>query len=106
MSKFIDSEKNFNLDKGVDKKADVLARETAEEWCAANQGWRYTGNWKNERRGEGEVSLFEVEKAIDPPTGAVAADAKTEATEKTHEEKKADGKIDEELDSSKKTDAK
>lgn len=106
MSKFIDSEKNFNLDKGVDKKADVLARETAEEWCAANQGWRYTGNWKNERRGEGEVSLFEVEKALDPPAGAVAADAKTEATEKTLEEKKADGKIEEELNSSKKTDAK
>lgn len=68
-TKFIDSMMNFNLDKGVDKKADALAEETAKAWCSKdlNSGWSYTNVWKNERSkadSTKEVSLFEVRKMI------------------------------------------
>jgi len=67
-TKFIDSEMNFNTDKGVDKKADALAEETAKAWCSQdlNAGWTYTNVWKNERSKDNakEVSLFEVRKMI------------------------------------------
>ena len=48
-TKFVRAQINFKLDKGVDKKADDLAMETANKWCADNPGWVYTGSWKNER---------------------------------------------------------
>ena len=48
-TKFVNAEKNFNLDKGVDKKANDLAFETANQWCSDHPGWEYTGFWKNER---------------------------------------------------------
>ena len=57
-TKFVTSEINFNVDKGVDKKADELAAETANNWCATNRDWTYTGTWKNERKGDGEISHF------------------------------------------------
>ena len=44
----MNAEMNFNLDKGVEKKADVHASETANKWCADNPEWEYTGIWKNE----------------------------------------------------------
>ena len=40
---------NFNIDKGVEKKANDLAFETANAWCNDHPGWEYTGNRKNER---------------------------------------------------------
>ena len=63
-TKFIASTMNFKTDKGVEVKADDLARTQANEWCAANPGWEYSGVWKNERTedGQGEISHFEVRK--------------------------------------------
>lgn len=57
-TKFVKSEFNFNVDKGVDKKAEDFASETANEWCRNNRDWTYAGQWKNERKGDGEISLF------------------------------------------------
>jgi len=72
------SKVNFNTDKTVAKKADELAKETADEWCKENEEWEYTGVWKNERSEEDEtieVSHFEVRKKTLPET-AVVADVK------------------------------
>ena len=48
-TKFVSAEMNFNIDKGVEKKANDLAFETANQWCSDHPGWEYTGQWKNER---------------------------------------------------------
>ena len=48
-TKFVSAQMNFNIDKGVEKKADDLAFETAKKWCADHPEWEYTGDWKNER---------------------------------------------------------
>jgi len=83
-----------NLPEG--KSADDLAKETATAWCEQNTGWEYTGNWKNEAKGEAEVSTFEVQKnALTDST----------ASHKTEANKKADPRIEEELDKSKEEDA-
>ena len=73
-TKFVSAEINFNVDKGVDKKAEDLAKETAENWCNVNQEWEYTGVWNNVRNDEldKEVSQFEVRKKV------VAEAAKTD----------------------------
>lgn len=47
-TQFVSAGLDFNIDKGVDKKPDALAQEAAEQWCAQNDGWEYTGQWKNE----------------------------------------------------------
>lgn len=69
-TKFVSAEINFNVDKGVDKKAEDLAKETAESWCNVNQEWEYTGVWNNVRNDEldKEVSQFEVRKKVVPET--------------------------------------
>ena len=63
-TKYVRSELNFNIDKGVDKKADQVAMEVANQWCSTNSDWTYTGQWKNVRTDDGqrEVSLFHVRR--------------------------------------------
>lgn len=63
-TKFVDSAINFNTDKGVDKKADQVAQETAAKWCSDNSDWEYTGVWKNVPKEDstGEISQFQVRK--------------------------------------------
>ena len=77
-TKFVAAEINFKTDKGVDKRADDLAAETAAKWCEDNAEWEYTGTWKNERTEEGEnateVSHFEVRKKV-AAAATTAADA-------------------------------
>ena len=48
-TKFVEATINFNLDKGVEKKADEVAADTAKAWLVDNRDWEYTGIWKNER---------------------------------------------------------
>ena len=70
-TKFVNAQMNFNLDKGVEKKANDLAFETANKWCDDNPGWEYTGHWKNERNQENnevEVSMFQVRKKLSETT--------------------------------------
>ena len=60
---FVDAGINFKIDKGVDKKADQLAADTANDWCAKNPDWEYTGVWNNiyKEGVSGEVSQFQVQ---------------------------------------------
>lgn len=89
-TKFVDSTINFNTDKGIEKKADQLAEETAAAWCATNTDWEYAGEWKNTRveGTEGEVSQFQVRKK----TSATGSDEVATAAETTEETKKEEEK--------------
>ena len=58
--KYFSSGKHFNT---VSEDPDTYARETAEEYCRTNPGWRYTGKWKNMKEKEGaEISWYQLEK--------------------------------------------
>ena len=68
-TKYVRSDLNFNLDKGVDKKPDQVASEVAARWIRTNPDWTFTGNWRNQRayRGTREISLFEVRRPLPIP---------------------------------------
>ena len=40
---------------------DSRAKEAADAYCRTNNGWKYTGKWKNVKEGNEEISFFEVE---------------------------------------------
>jgi hypothetical protein len=79
-TKWITAEVNFNVDKGIELKADDKAAEVAAAWVAANPDWEYTGHWKNEQSEEAgkELSTFEVAKKVADVAPIVMEEAKME----------------------------
>lgn len=73
-TKWITAEDNFNVDKGIELKADDKAAEVAAAWVAQNADWEYTGQWKNQQNEDNskEVSTFEVRKKVPAAEAAVA----------------------------------
>ena len=68
-TKFVRSWVNFNdeikKEGDQEKTANEVATEFANKWCEENEGWNYTGVWKNEAQTEGgELSYFEVAKRM------------------------------------------
>ena len=78
-TKFVEATINFNLDKGVEKKADEVAADTAKAWLVDNRDWEYTGIWKNERSRVTEtveVSHFQVRKKASATADSTPTDNK------------------------------
>ena len=75
VTKLIPAGKHFATEVGNDEKEqlDAFAQQTADEYCQANPGWKYTGKWQDSKDGDAPISLFEVEQVIAQENKALAA---------------------------------